>query len=261
MRIRRGKRYHKYVNHYRVVYKFVPPFKVLCDGNFIFSCVKNSIDLRPQLQKILQDQPFLVMTKCIMREVEKLDRTKPWVKECLDMCKNIVKVPCKHPGGILPPAECIKDFVGSRNEAKVFVASNDETLRNYMRDVVATVPLFFLKNAVLIMDSPSDVAKTKFQIKEQLKMEPTKADKRFLKGQKEEVELFLKEERVEAKKLYQAKTRDLLCMGMVKKMAAGPNPLSVRKKAIRKRAQGDKKVKKRRLRKGVRSKRPKEPLI
>jgi hypothetical protein len=40
-----------------------------------------------------------------------------------------------------------------------------------------------MKNSVLIMDSPSDVTQTKFHIKEQLKMEPTKAERKFFKNQ------------------------------------------------------------------------------
>ena len=47
MRIKRGKKYHKFVNFYRVVYKFVPPFKILLDANFIYQCTKNSLDLKP----------------------------------------------------------------------------------------------------------------------------------------------------------------------------------------------------------------------
>lgn len=163
MRIKRGKKYHKFVNFYRVVYKFVPPFKVLLDGNFIFACTRNSLDLKPQLQKILQDQPLMIMTKCIMRELENLKHDDvPFIKETLQSCTKIVKLPCKHSGGILPPNECIKNFVGNKNEAKVFLATNDEDLRNYMRNEVGTVPLFFLQNNVLIMDSPSDMSKTKF---------------------------------------------------------------------------------------------------
>ena len=68
-----------------------------------------------------------------------------------------MKLPCKHPGGVMSPDQCIKDYVGSRNESKVFIASNDEDLRNYFRNEVGCVPLFFLKNNVLIMDSPSEV--------------------------------------------------------------------------------------------------------
>ena len=79
------------------------------------------------------------------------------------------------------PQDCIKDYVGKRNEHKIFVASNDEELRNHFRNEVGAVPLFFLVNSVLIMDSPSDVTQTKFQIKEQLKLEPTRSEKKFLR--------------------------------------------------------------------------------
>jgi len=48
----------------------------------------------------------------------------------------------------------------------VFVASNDESLRNELRNN-GTVPIFFFSNTnVLIMDSPSDVTDAKFKIKE-----------------------------------------------------------------------------------------------
>ena len=102
------------------------------------------------------------------------------------------------------------------------------------------------------MDSPSDISQTKFHIKEQLKMEPTKAERKFFKAEQPAVTQFLKEERIEERKTKQAKTKDLLCMGVSKKLASGPNPLSIRKKVIKKALKV--KVKKRRLRKGKRSK-------
>jgi len=47
-----------------------------------------------------------------------------------------------------------------------------------------SVPLFFFnKSSVLVMDSPSEVSEQKFKIREQLKLEPTKAEKIFLRGQ------------------------------------------------------------------------------
>jgi len=98
------------------------------------------------------------MTKCIMREIENLQSNQqPWIKETLQACKNIVKLPCKHEGGILPPDECIRNYVGCRNESKVFVATQDEELRNYLRNNVGTVPIFFMRNSILILDSPSEV--------------------------------------------------------------------------------------------------------
>ena len=37
------------------------------------------------------------------------------------------------------------DFVGKRNEEKVFVGTNDSELRNQLRNL-GTVPIFFFKN-------------------------------------------------------------------------------------------------------------------
>lgn len=53
MRIKRGKKYHKYVNFFRLVYKFHPPFKVLLDGNFFHHFCREAIDAKFQLSKIL----------------------------------------------------------------------------------------------------------------------------------------------------------------------------------------------------------------
>ena len=56
------------------------------------------------------------MTKCILRELENLDKANiAFIKETLQSCKNIVKLPCKHPGGCLAPDECIKNYVGKKN--------------------------------------------------------------------------------------------------------------------------------------------------
>ena len=183
MRIKRGKKYHKYVNFWRVVYKFHPPYKVLIDGNFFHHACKEAIDIKHQLSKILQDQPFIFMTKCIMRELENLGRNNIIVEQTLKQARLTVKLPCGHSGGIVDPDECIMAYIGKRNENKAFVATNDEELRNKIRNN-GSAPLFFYnKSNVLIMDSPSDVSEAKFKIREQMKLEPTKAEKMFLKGQ------------------------------------------------------------------------------
>jgi len=83
MRIKRGKKYHKYVNFFRVVYKFRAPFKVLTDGNFFYHSTKESMDLKHLLSKIFEDQPFIFMTKCIMRELENLGDHAPHAKAVL----------------------------------------------------------------------------------------------------------------------------------------------------------------------------------
>ena len=56
------------------------------------------------------------MTKCIMRELEDLGKTSSLVGLTLKAAKKVVKVSCNHPGGILPPDECIKNYIDKRNE-------------------------------------------------------------------------------------------------------------------------------------------------
>ena len=71
MRIKRAKKYKRYVNLFKVVYKFKPPYRVLVDGSFLHYAVKNQdFDLNHNLRKIIDEQPLLIMTKCIMRELE-----------------------------------------------------------------------------------------------------------------------------------------------------------------------------------------------
>ena len=73
----------------------------------------------------------------------------------LKAAKLIHKTPCSHPGGIMDPDECVLHFINKKNEEKVFVGTNDSELRNNLRNL-GTVPIFFFKNQVLIMDTPSD---------------------------------------------------------------------------------------------------------
>ena len=99
----------------------------------------------------------------------------------------------------------------------MFVASNDEDLRNQLRNN-GSVPIFFYnRQNVLIMDSPSDVSDQKFKLREQLKLEPTKAEKKFLKGQQEAILEEARLEREEMKEKEKKKVQDLFCMGLNKR--------------------------------------------
>ena len=94
------------------------------------------------------------------------------MKNTLKKSKFIHKVSCNHSGGILDPDECIMNFINKRNEEKIFVGTNDEDLRNELRNL-GTVPIFFFKAQVLIMDTPSGTFNEKMKYKEMMKLEPT----------------------------------------------------------------------------------------
>lgn len=161
MRVKRLKKYKKYVSFYKVVYKFRPPYKILVDGNFLHTAVSSGFNLRENFFKLIADTPLLVMTKCVMRELEQLGRAK--VGKTLDEAKRVIKESCNHPGGIMSADECVRNFVGKRNEAKVFVGTNDEDLRNDLRNL-GTVPIFFFKKGILVMDAPTEVSEEKHRI-------------------------------------------------------------------------------------------------
>ena len=190
MRIKRAKKYKRIVNHFKVVYKFKPPYRVIVDGGFLHYAVKNGdFDLKHNLAKIIQEQPLLVMTKCIMRELEHAlsqNKTNLELKKTLNQAKLIHKSSCLHPGGIIDPDECILHFINKKNEEKVFVGTNDQALRNKLRNL-GTVPIFFFRKEVLIMDTPTEAFDDKMKLKELLKMEPTKHEKKYIAQNKETI--------------------------------------------------------------------------
>jgi U3 small nucleolar RNA-associated protein 23 len=161
MRVKRQKKYKKYINFYKVVYKFHPPYKIMVDGNFFHNAVSNGFNLKDTFYQLINDTPLLVMTKCVMRELEQLGRSK--IGRTLDEAKRVIKESCKHPGGIISADDCVRNFIGKKNEAKVFVGTNDEDLRNDLRNL-GTVPIFFFKHSMLVMDAPTEVTEEKHRM-------------------------------------------------------------------------------------------------
>ena len=73
------------------------------------------------------------MTKCIMRELEMAaskNKGNADIQATLKKAKFIHKCSCNHGGGIIDPDECILNFIGKKNEEKVFVGTNDSDIRN-----------------------------------------------------------------------------------------------------------------------------------
>jgi hypothetical protein len=60
------------------------------------------------------------------------------------------------------------------------VGTNDQALRNELRNL-GTVPIFFFRKQVLIMDTPGDAFTDKMKLKELLKLEPTIQEKKYIK--------------------------------------------------------------------------------
>jgi U3 small nucleolar RNA-associated protein 23 len=46
----------KYLQFYRLTYGIKPPYNLILDGNFIFAALKNKIDIKERVQRVLQGE-------------------------------------------------------------------------------------------------------------------------------------------------------------------------------------------------------------
>jgi U3 small nucleolar RNA-associated protein 23 len=90
-------------------------------------------------------------TYCCYAELKKLGPdfrpTAAWAKKLEKLRK------CSHSPAI-SAAECIKEIIGTTNENRFCVATNDKKLRIHLRTVPA-VPLVYINKSVVILEPPS----------------------------------------------------------------------------------------------------------
>lgn len=108
MQTKWAKRIKDWVNFYKTSFSFPSPCKILLDGNFIHSCLKNNIDALEKVTKIFPDKIIGFVTKCIIQELEHIGSP---VEEALQKANNFDCLECKHEG-IFSSDDCILNFVG-----------------------------------------------------------------------------------------------------------------------------------------------------
>ena len=230
MRIKRLKQYRKYANLFKMNHSFDPPYKFLIDGSFLHMAVKTNTRLKDVFGRIFQDDVALVTTKCIVDELMSMGEG---VQKAVNTCKTFLLEPCNHEGQ-LSADECIKLKIGDRNRFKFILCTLDFDLQKELTEKLV-VPVFYFKQMVLIMAQPSEYIKHKIAIKEHMNQDLNPEDKEFIKSNIQEIQKLRAKEKKEEKlkKLEEEKPLHLMYK---KKVAKGPNPLSVRKT---KRSRGD----------------------
>ena len=122
MRIKRAKKYKKYINFFKVVYKFQSPHKILVDGNFLHQALRQTFSFKDQLSKLFGGGIVIVTTVCIAKEIEALALQVPALKDTAEYVKKLLKEKCGHTTAV-EADECMKSLVNRRNDAKYFVAT------------------------------------------------------------------------------------------------------------------------------------------
>ena len=216
----------KTINFYRFVFKFDSPYKVIIDGNFASMALNKKFELKSSLEKLLDEKVILIIPSCIFKEVQSLESKIPGLLRLLSQYKI---EQCNH--NPMNPTNCIRDYIGKKNNSKYFVATQDNFLRVQLRKVPG-VPLIFFEQNMLLMDKPSRISIVASERRENLKEDPKQKEKKTLNEKKDEISNFLLEE-FRNSKYYKQKQEEFKLnklMGKIRKKAKGPNPLSVKKK-------------------------------
>ena len=223
---RKDKWIKKALNFYKYIFKFDSPFKIIIDGNFAAMALNKKFEMKSSLEKLLGEKVNLIIPSCIFKEVQSIESKIPGLLKLLSQYKI---EECKH--GLLSPTNCIRDYIGNKNQFKYFVATQDNFLRVQLRKIPG-VPLIFFEQNMLLMDKPSKISIESSERRENLKEDPQKKEKKLLNEKKEEIRDFLVAEFKESK-YYKRKQEEYKLnklMGNIRKKAKGPNPLSVKKK-------------------------------
>jgi U3 small nucleolar RNA-associated protein 23 len=223
---RKDKWIKKTLNFYRFIFKFDSPYKVIIDGNFAAMALSKKFEMKTSLEKLLDEKIILIIPSCIFKEVQSIESKIPGLLKLLSQYKI---EQCKH--SPMSATNCIRDYIGKKNNSKYFVATQDNFLRVQLRKVPG-VPLIFFEQNMLLMDKPSRISIEASERRENLKEDPKKKEKKELNEKKNEISDFLVEE-FKNSKYYKRKQEEFKLnklMGKIRKKAKGPNPLSVKKK-------------------------------
>ena len=198
MRVNRGKAIRKHLRFYRIVYGMEAPYHVILDGNFIYHAVRYSIDVMARLEQQLQtkigvDEVRLYVTKSALAELRSVtaEHATKAVQFATRMCmvlddsdpaaaaaasaaavtagdKLASLLRTTHHKWVRSPAsakaradagDSSADGGGGGAVQRYIVATQDKSLRHRLAEIPG-VPLFYFNAVVLVMEPPSDAAKS-----------------------------------------------------------------------------------------------------
>jgi U3 small nucleolar RNA-associated protein 23 len=210
MRIKRYKQFRKHLKFYRHSFGIDQPFKVLLDGTFIHAAFLGKLQVRDQVTKMLnvinRDKIKIYVPRCVISELEHLGRP---LSGALFIAKTFDCLECGHSSG--SGAACISRLIGSKNDQKYVVASQDEALKTAVRQIPGCPLLIIHGGSVPMLEAPSRASE---------------------KAARENGLKMLKVSDWERNKLPELRRQDAMAARKKKKKLKGANPLSCKKKKI-----------------------------
>merc|ERR1712008_546828 len=213
MKIKRQKKVGRILSFFKNNYGHRPPFQVLIDGTFTQACLQMKVNIKDQLPKYLGEVKLLT-TKCCIQECEKLG---PSIFGATVILKQFGIHKCSHEEGTKPAMKCLKAMVGTANENRYFVATQDPELREKCRKVPGT-PILYLHSSAPTLERPSEMIENQAQNTVEARMT---GEQKRLENLKRQMGLF-EENKIRKKKKKYGNKNPLSCLKSKKKSSKEP---------------------------------------
>lgn len=125
-----------------------PPFRIICDTNFINFSIKNKLDIVQAMMDCLLAKCIPYVTECIVAELQKLGAK---YRIALKLIKQSFEVlPCSHKGTYAD--DCIVDRI---NHHKCYIVGTcDQNLKRRIRKIPGVPIMFIVKRKYFIERMP-----------------------------------------------------------------------------------------------------------
>jgi U3 small nucleolar RNA-associated protein 23 len=188
MRHERRKSYKNHLKFFARTFNIRQPYQVICDGNFIHHYISHNLgsdiqELERLIGTVLDTNEFkLYVVDSTIKELQELKE-----EQTLEVAKKIERLrvgkDSKESLRIAPPL-AIKKLIGSRNFRHFIVATQDEELRETLRNVPG-VPLLFFQRVLIGLEAPSQASQDFWTAQEQRKLLVPKEERKRLRRMEE----------------------------------------------------------------------------
>lgn len=143
----------KAVKFYATCFGFREPYKVLIDGTFVHHLLtQRLLPADEALRDLLSASrtPALFTSKCINAELRRLGKSHA---ESFDNAQLLTTTKCEH-DKVVSAVNCVMSLIGDKNPEHFFVATQDPSLREKLREIPGVPVIYGLKNSLFI-EQPS----------------------------------------------------------------------------------------------------------
>jgi U3 small nucleolar RNA-associated protein 23 len=95
----------KYLQFYRLTYGIKPPYNLILDGNFIFAALKNKIDIKERVQRVLQGEEVrYYVLKSVLDELRSVGEK---AADALQFAQSCIQLDDSRINGVTPTDKTI----------------------------------------------------------------------------------------------------------------------------------------------------------